>query len=181
MSGVFDLAGPVGARDSAPTGVAFPPNEQRRHPDFQAFRGSIPRLHVPLSTLRVQPYDWPRMTRGQDGSLHLSCTALSSATPCRFRPALSPTPFAGPISSGGNTCVFFLGAAKEHLNLPGRTKSRWGKPCEALRINVVRERPPAIPGGLSARSESAPPEIMDGHLCIHETRGTLSDTLSKES
>ena len=30
---------------------------------------------------------WLRMTRGQDGSLHLSCTALSSATPCRFIPA----------------------------------------------------------------------------------------------
>ena len=57
MSGVFDLAGPVGARDIAPTGVAFPMNKQGRHPDFQAFRGSIPSLHVPLSTLRAQPHD----------------------------------------------------------------------------------------------------------------------------
>jgi hypothetical protein len=57
MSGVFDLAGPVGARDIAPTSIAFPPNRQRRHPDFQIFRGSIPLLHVPLSTLRVQPLD----------------------------------------------------------------------------------------------------------------------------
>ena len=40
MSGVFDLAGPVGARDIAPTGVAFPMNKQGRHPDFQAFVGS---------------------------------------------------------------------------------------------------------------------------------------------
>ena len=57
MSGVFDLAGPVGACDIAPTGVAFPMNKQGRHPDFQAFRGSIPSLHVPLSTLRAQPHD----------------------------------------------------------------------------------------------------------------------------
>ena len=57
MSGVLDLAGPAGARGTAPTSVAFPPNRQRRHPDFQIFRGSIPRLHVPLSTLRAQPYD----------------------------------------------------------------------------------------------------------------------------
>ena len=64
MSEVFDLAGPVSARDSAPTSVAFPPNKQRRHPDFQIFRGSIPSLHVPLSTLRDQPLDWPCMTRG---------------------------------------------------------------------------------------------------------------------
>jgi hypothetical protein len=57
MSGVFDLAGPVGARDSAPTSVAFPMNKQGRHPDFPSFRGSIPSLHVPLSTLRAQPRD----------------------------------------------------------------------------------------------------------------------------
>jgi hypothetical protein len=56
MSGVFDLAGPVGARGIAPS-VAFPPNRQRRHPDFPLFRGSIPHLHVPLSTLRAQPHD----------------------------------------------------------------------------------------------------------------------------
>jgi hypothetical protein len=57
ISGVFDLAGPMEARDIAPTGLAFPMNKQGRHPDSQTFRGSIPRLHVPLSTLRVQPHD----------------------------------------------------------------------------------------------------------------------------
>ena len=57
MSGVSDLAGPVGARDIAPTGVAFPMNKQGRHPDFPSFRGSIPSLHVPLSTLRAQSHD----------------------------------------------------------------------------------------------------------------------------
>ena len=87
MSGVLDLAGPAGARDSAPTSVAFPPNKLRQHPYCQIFRGSIPRLHVPLSTLRVQPYDWPRMTRGRCGSLRLRRTALPSAPPRRFIPA----------------------------------------------------------------------------------------------
>ena len=87
MSGVFDLAGPVGARDIVPTGVAFPMNKQGRHPDFPSFRGSIPRLHVPLSTLHAQPRDWSRMTRGRCGSLGLHRTALSSAPPRRFIPA----------------------------------------------------------------------------------------------
>ena len=41
MPGVFDLAGPVSACNSAPTSVAFPPNRQRRHPDFPSFRGSM--------------------------------------------------------------------------------------------------------------------------------------------
>jgi hypothetical protein len=45
------------------------------------------RLHVPLSTLRAQPYDCPRMTRGRCGSLGLHRTTLSFATPRRFIPA----------------------------------------------------------------------------------------------
>ena len=69
ISGVLDLAGPVGARDVASTSVAFPMNKQGRHPDFPPFRGSIPRLHVPLSTLHAQPHDWTRMTQGRCGSV----------------------------------------------------------------------------------------------------------------
>jgi len=53
------------------------------------FRGSIPSLPVPLSTLHVRPRGRPHMTRGQDGSLFLSCTTLSFATLCRFIPTLS--------------------------------------------------------------------------------------------
>jgi Leucine-rich repeat (LRR) protein len=39
---------------------------------------------VPLSTLHPPCYHGWRMTRGRDGALALSRTALSSATPCRF-------------------------------------------------------------------------------------------------
>ena len=42
---------------------------------------------MPLSTLHVPPRDDPRMTRGQDGSLFLSCKTLSFSIPCRFIPA----------------------------------------------------------------------------------------------
>src|SRR4029434_11022235 len=52
----------------------------------------MPRLCVPLSTLRPHPYEPRRMTRGQNGALLLSCAALSSATPYRFIPALSRLP-----------------------------------------------------------------------------------------
>ena len=54
-------------------------------------------LCIPLSTLRPWCYHHRRMTRGQDGSLFLSRAALSSATPCRFIPALSPIPFSSPF------------------------------------------------------------------------------------
>src|SRR5712664_182563 len=54
------------------------------------FRSSMSRLHVPLSTLHEQPCDWPRMTRGQGGSLRLPCVTLSFTTPYRFLPAHPP-------------------------------------------------------------------------------------------
>jgi hypothetical protein len=41
------------------------------------FRGSIPRPHLPLSTLRDGPCDPPHMTRGQDDWLDLSCMIFS--------------------------------------------------------------------------------------------------------
>src|SRR5580704_5808338 len=43
----------------------------------------------PCPTLQVRPHDRPRMARGKDGSLFLSCTTLSFAASCRFIPALS--------------------------------------------------------------------------------------------
>lgn len=40
-------------------------------------------LRPPLSTLRLRPRGRLRMTRGQGGSLVLSCIELSSTTPCQ--------------------------------------------------------------------------------------------------
>ena len=55
----------------------------------ELFHGSIPSPLVPLSTLRPRCRQRGRMTRGQDGSLLLSCGALASPTSRRFIPALS--------------------------------------------------------------------------------------------
>jgi|RhiMethySRZTD1v2_1073278.scaffolds.fasta_scaffold70484_5 hypothetical protein len=46
-------------------------------PDFR-FRGSMAGLRLPLSTLRRRPRGRRRMTRGQGGSLLLSCIELAS-------------------------------------------------------------------------------------------------------
>src|SRR5207245_6498408 len=81
MSEVFDLAGPVGARDVAPTSVAFPPNRQRQHPDFQIFRGSMLRLHVPLSTLPAF-----RLTTHDSGSVWLAGPSPYSSFICSSTP-----------------------------------------------------------------------------------------------
>src|ERR687885_673293 len=47
-------------------------------------------LHVPLLTLRTQPYGWPRIARGQCGSLLLHCTTPSFAAPRRLSRRYSP-------------------------------------------------------------------------------------------
>src|SRR5207248_3954164 len=68
-----------------------------RHPGLHCFRRSIPRLYVPLSTLRVLPHSSvPRMTRGQRGSLLLHCDGLAPSTSCRSpgAPWLNPIPHA---------------------------------------------------------------------------------------
>jgi hypothetical protein len=89
MPGSQTSQSPVDACAFACTDVAFRIKELRQHSDFRTFRGSMAGLHVPLSTLHVQPCDCPRMTRGQVGSLRLTCTTLSFATPRRFIPAHS--------------------------------------------------------------------------------------------
>src|SRR5277367_4863923 len=58
----------------------------------RCFQGSILSLHVPLSTLHAAPLDTPRMTRGQDSSLLLSCMTLSFTTRRRFVPAHQAKP-----------------------------------------------------------------------------------------
>jgi hypothetical protein len=63
---------PVGAKDAcvyASPGIAFRHHGRCRHSDFLTYRGSIPRLHVLLSTLHFQPCDCKRMTRSRCGSL----------------------------------------------------------------------------------------------------------------
>ena len=83
--------GPRSSRSLDASGVAFRLLERRRHPEVattlavvQIFRGSIPSLHFPLSTLRSRPCGRQRMTRGRCGSLPLHRGARSSPTPCRF-------------------------------------------------------------------------------------------------
>jgi len=69
--GSLTAQGPAGTCESAPTGIAFPILLQGRRPEENYFRGSIPRLLAPLSTLRRRGYPRRRMTRGRCGSLRL--------------------------------------------------------------------------------------------------------------
>ncbi len=53
---------------------------QRQRPGLSKFRGSIPSLQFPLSTLRHRPHRRHRMTRGRRGRLLLRHTTLSFAS-----------------------------------------------------------------------------------------------------
>jgi len=79
---------PPGLDTPRPSGVprvAFRALGPRRHPEVSLiFRGSLPSLHLPLSTLRRRRYRRPRMTRSRGGWLDLPRRGLSPLTPCRF-------------------------------------------------------------------------------------------------
>src|ERR1700682_4681051 len=86
--GSWTTPGLAETRDVVPVSVAFPLHALGRRPVF-VFRSSIPRPSMPLSTLHPAPHCSQRKTRGQDGSLLLSCGALSSPTARRFIPTLA--------------------------------------------------------------------------------------------
>ena len=58
-------------------------------PHISVFGAQFPACIYPCPTLQVQPHDCPRMARGQDGPLLLSCMTLTFTAPRRFIPTLS--------------------------------------------------------------------------------------------
>ena len=86
--GSWTTPGLTGTRDCVPASVAFPLQAYGRRPNC-AFRSSIPGPSMPLSMLHPAPHGAQRKTRGQDGSLLLSCGALSSPTARRFIPTIA--------------------------------------------------------------------------------------------
>ena len=97
MPEVSDCADSADACGGAPAGIAFRHADRGRHSGRGYFAVPYPACMCPLLTLRWQPRGWPRMTRGQDGPLRLSCVTLSftNSTPV-YPGALHNLP-------GGNT------------------------------------------------------------------------------
>ena len=83
--------GPDASRDNDAPGSAFRTWEQRRHPEWIHFRGSMSGLHVPLLTLRPYPCGHVRIARGQCrfatappyGSLIRCSPSVTGASPKR--------------------------------------------------------------------------------------------------
>ena len=109
--------------------VAFRVFGARRHLEMARFRGSIPCLHVPLSTLRRLRYRGLRMTRGQRGWLTLRCLGLA---PFNIVPVCPGTPeregFAAkaPPRHGGTNMDMRVWTRNGQCNLTHRFPS----PCD---------------------------------------------------
>src|SRR6516164_6443756 len=100
--GLTTTRGGEGPCDIGPAPVAFCLPRRHRHPGLHCLRRSIPRLYVPLSTLRVLPHSSvPRMTRGQRGSVLLHCDGLAPSTSCRSpgAPRLNGWPMPSPTDA----------------------------------------------------------------------------------
>jgi hypothetical protein len=82
MLRVFDHAAFPHLLPCRSAGCCLPPRLTASALRVCVFRGSIPRLRLRLSTLRCSPRGRPRMTRGQNDWLGLSCATLSFATSC---------------------------------------------------------------------------------------------------
>lgn len=76
--GLTTARGSDASRDNDAAVVAFRLLARRRLPGVAFLRGSIPGPHVPLSTLRLDPYGPTRMTRSWCESLALHHLELSS-------------------------------------------------------------------------------------------------------
>src|SRR5262249_38291573 len=72
-------------------------------PRIRLFRGSMAGLCAPLSTLRRDPREPLRMTRGRCGSLLLHHKGLAPSTPCRSPGALHNESAFTPTAAGKRT------------------------------------------------------------------------------
>jgi hypothetical protein len=80
MQRVYDHVGYPRGLPWRPLGCCLPLRLTASAAGSSVFRGSIPRLWFPLSTLRNGPHGPSRMTRGQHDWLGLCCATLSFAT-----------------------------------------------------------------------------------------------------
>ena len=127
--GSWTTPGLRGTRVGIPPSVAFPLGAHGRRP-VCVFRSSIPGPSVPLSMLHPAPHGTQRKTRGQDGSLLLSCGALSSPTARRFIPTIALLHSRG---SETKSCVINSSFRAARVN------KRWDIPgIVYLRRKVVR-------------------------------------------
>src|SRR6266568_5134786 len=117
MHGVSDPGWPQPVSRTDVLNVAFRLPRRRRHHRLEGFRGSTPSLCVPLSTLRPQPHDRRRMTRGRGGLLGLPRMALSSTTLWTIAPLEAQQRGSRPADGAQTVNIQEIGAPGEVLIL----------------------------------------------------------------
>ena len=125
-------------------------------PGLNCFRRSIPRLHAPLSTLRVLPRGSdPRMTRGQCGSLLLHCNGLSPSISCR-----SSRRTAAQYLARGLPCERFTAALASRTSCITRGRGGWlDLPRGGLSPPILCQLPGALRTGSISTELSCPRHV----------------------
>jgi hypothetical protein len=93
VRGVYDYAGPPSGSRSRLPGVLPSPSVHKVGAPNWFFEAQYPAHQCPCLCFAPLLTVSPRKTRGQDGSLLLSCETLSFSTSCRFIPALGQPPY----------------------------------------------------------------------------------------
>jgi hypothetical protein len=147
-------AGPANCSRSRRWPCCLPLLSTGSAPRIRVLRSSIPGPPMPLSTLRPPPHDDARKTRGQDGSLLLSCRTLSFPTTCRLFRKPVPRPF-----SGADLTAQFLRrrwcrqrGLPEHLDRVGGENACGGglaAPVVAAHVRIPRLEIPSLASACS--------------------------------
>jgi hypothetical protein len=155
-------ATPPGACTPCPSGVpavAFRVFGARRHPGLARFRGSLPCLYVPLSTLHGPRYRGSRMTRGPRGWLNLRCRRLALL---HIVPVCLGTPERRASGAAGSGSEGRADAGSRRLHAMVRLGTPYGAPG-GVSLHLPCSRAPGSDTGRASRSQGSPPlDILGG-------------------
>jgi hypothetical protein len=159
MLGVVDHARPLRTSPLRCNGFCLRSPERPRHLGQSPFRGSVPGLRVPLSTLRARPLGRVHMTRGHRGWLALQCANPSFAALCRFIPALLWTELAIQRSTSFRT-------PSERKRLGARAESGGGRHRPVPAVGQLPHHRRSIRTGRKLRQEllDLAPRLVGGPL-----------------
>src|SRR5205807_1929856 len=159
-----------------PAPVAFCLPRRHRHPGLHCFRRSIPRLYVPLSTLRVLPHSSvPRLTRGSVDRYSFTVTDLHRLPPaglpahrgsmaglCPPLPTLRRRPYGRQRTARGRCGSLLLHrsglAPPTPCRSPGALRVRYAQPdspvSTAQKVKPARNRAVSAPASWPAAPSS---------------------------
>jgi hypothetical protein len=176
VPGISDRAGSASGSRKRRWRCCLPPMGRTSAPrTSMRFRGSIAPPTRPLSTLRCALTERQRMTRGHRGSLLLRCRELSSPSPCRFIPALSPITIMSPARRRAGSRTEISMGARAHQTPHSASSAPVKRYALGPQGRPARDRAPPLaltlqsrfrgrPGSPNRRTTTRPRRLTPGPL-----------------